>query len=883
MDDRAGTPGIPAGLAAATADRYRIERELGHGGMAMVYLAEDLKHHRQVALKVLRPDLAASLGPERFLREIETTAGLRHPNILPLYDSGAAAGVVYYVMPFIEGESLRDRLLREKQLPLDDALQITREIADALTYAHGRGVVHRDVKPENILLERGHAVVADFGIARALSSASEEHLTRPGMAVGTVPYMSPEQAAGQSEVDGRTDIYALGCVLYEMLAGQPPFTGPTAESIARQHVLAPPPSITNFRPAVPPGVAAALHRALAKTPVDRFATAADFMAALEQKGVAAAPSVSPPRRPRPVVPAMVIALALLSAGALLFWYRSRLTGARESSGPVTIKQVTISQAVEEYPALSADGRRLVFSRDVAGRRQLFLRDLPDGPERQLTQGEYDNIQAIWTPDQQAVLFVRANRPLTRLQPGDVFGQFEGGDIWRRNVESGAEERLVDDAYNPAVASDGRIAFDATRSGTRRIWITDDRGRNAQQVSLDSSEAVSHVLPRWSPDGRRIVYQEIEHTRFDIRVVDVTTRATLSVTDDDFQDVNPVWDQSGRAIYFSSYRAGGMNVWRVPVAINGKPTGPPAQITTGAGQDVQLSMPSSDGRLAFAVLQLNADLWRLPIDSASGRSRGAPEPLVATTREDSRGAWSPDGQSVAFNSDRAGDMNIWIHSLSDGTDRQVTRGPGGDYQPRWSPDGHRLAFFSARGGNADVWVVELADGRLTQLTTTPWLDINPVFSPDSGRIAFQSDRQGRMELWMMNADGTDQRQLSTVGSTGHFEIWAADGGSVLFHPSSGGTAAARLTIADGGLAPLDVKGGSHMSFGPGQRLIADVVGHRQIWVSPLAAEPYTVFEFEDPDIRIDYPMWSPDGRWLLFDRVKPEGGDIWLLERSRPAR
>jgi Tol biopolymer transport system component len=229
------------------------------------------------------------------------------------------------------------------------------------------------------------------------------------------------------------------------------------------------------------------------------------------------------------------------------------------------------------------------------------------------------------------------------------------------------------------------------------------------------------------------------------------------------------------------------------------------------------------------------------------------------------------------------MNIWIHSLSDGTDRQVTRGPGGDYQPRWSPDGHRLAFFSARGGNADVWVVELADGRLTQLTTTPWLDINPVFSPDSGRIAFQSDRQGRMELWMMNADGTDQRQLSTVGSTGHFEIWAADGGSVLFHPSSGGTAAARLTIADGGLAPLDVKGGSHMSFGPGQRLIADVVGHRQIWVSPLAAEPYTVFEFEDPDIRIDYPMWSPDGRWLLFDRVKPEGGDIWLLERSRPAR
>jgi Tol biopolymer transport system component len=324
----------------------------------------------------------------------------------------------------------------------------------------------------------------------------------------------------------------------------------------------------------------------------------------------------------------------------------------------------------------------------------------------------------------------------------------------------------------------------------------------------------------------------------------------------------------------------MNVWRAPVAGDGKPAGPPAQITTGAGQDVQLSVPSADGRLAFTVLQLNADLWRLPVDPATGRPRGAPEPVVATTREDSRGAWSPDSRLIAFNSDRAGDMNIWIHSLADGTDRQITRGPGGDYQPRWSPDGRRLAFFSARGGNADIWVVELAGGRLTQLTTSPWLDINPSFSPDGGRIAFQSDRQGRMEVWVMNADGTGQRQLSTVGSAGHFEVWAADGRSLLFRPTSGGMSAARLTVADGSLAPLSLRGGSHMSFAPGEGLIADVIEHRQVWVSPLGGAPYMVFAFEDPDIRIDYPVWSPDGRWLLFDRLKPEGGDIWLLEQSR---
>jgi Tol biopolymer transport system component len=296
--------------------------------------------------------------------------------------------------------------------------------------------------------------------------------------------------------------------------------------------------------------------------------------------------------------------------------------------------------------------------------------------------------------------------------------------------------------------------------------------------------------------------------------------------------------------------------------------------------VQISVPSSDGRLAFTVLQLNADLWRLPVDPATGRPRGAPEPVVATTREDSRGAWSPDSRLIAFNSDRAGDMNIWIHSLADGTDRQITRGAGGDYQPRWSPDGRRLAFFSARGGNADIWVVDLADGRLTQLTTSPWLDINPSFSPDGARIAFQSDRQGRMEVWVMNADGTGQRQLSTVGSAGHFEIWAADSRSLLFHPASGGMSAARLTVADGRFAPLSIRGGSHMSFGPGEALIADVVGHRQVWVSPPGGQPYMVFEFADPDIRIDYPVWSPDGRWLLFDRLKPEGGDIWLLEQSR---
>ena len=267
-------------LTAALKDRYAIERELGSGGMATVYLAEDLKHHRNVAIKVLRPELAAALGPERFLREIEIAARLNHPHILPLFDSGEADGFLFYVMPYAEGESLRDRLIREKQLPVDDALQISREVADALGFAHSRDVVHRDIKPENILLEAGHAVVADFGIARAISVAGGERLTETGILLGTPHYMSPEQGAGSREVDGRSDVYSLGCVLYEMLAGQPPFTGPTVESVVHQHLTVEAPSVINLRPAVPAEIAGTLARALAKTPADRFSAAAQFADAL---------------------------------------------------------------------------------------------------------------------------------------------------------------------------------------------------------------------------------------------------------------------------------------------------------------------------------------------------------------------------------------------------------------------------------------------------------------------------------------------------------------------------------------------------------------------------------------------------------------------------
>ena len=269
-------------LRAAFADRYRIERELGRGGMATVYLAQDPKHNRRVAIKVLSPELAAALGAERFLREIEIAAGLSHPHILPLYDSGQVDGQLFYVMPHIEGESLRNRLDRERQLPIDDAVRLAQQVAAALDYAHRRDIVHRDIKPENILIHEGHALVADFGIALAVRAAGDERLTATGLSLGTPYYMSPEQAMGDRQIDARSDVYSLGCVLYEMLAGEPPFSGPTAQAVVARILTEQPRKLRSVRENVSVALEGVVAKALARLPADRYATAARFSEAMNR-------------------------------------------------------------------------------------------------------------------------------------------------------------------------------------------------------------------------------------------------------------------------------------------------------------------------------------------------------------------------------------------------------------------------------------------------------------------------------------------------------------------------------------------------------------------------------------------------------------------------
>ncbi|MCH7891381.1 MAG: serine/threonine protein kinase, partial [Gemmatimonadetes bacterium] len=321
----------------ALADRYRLKREIGSGGSATVYLAEDVKHRRQVAVKVLQPELAAVLGGERFVREIEIAAGLRHPHILPLHDSGCVDGVFYYVMPFVEGESLLDKLRREKQLAIGEAVDIAREVADALAYAHARGVVHRDIKPANIMLEAGHAVVTDFGVALLVQTLDSERLTGTGLSLGTAQYMSPEQAAGERQIDGRSDVYSLGCVLYEMLGGDPPFTGSTAQAIVARKMVEAVPSLRVVRDKVPEALERVTLKALERTPADRFRTAAQFAAALaetplEQDDRASRAQTSHPRPPAtetllaPLNPRLRVRSGYVSASNATTVTRSGMTG-----------------------------------------------------------------------------------------------------------------------------------------------------------------------------------------------------------------------------------------------------------------------------------------------------------------------------------------------------------------------------------------------------------------------------------------------------------------------------------------------------------------------------------------------------------------------------
>ncbi len=887
-------------MIGQTVAHYTVLERLGAGGMGVVYKAEDTLLGRLVALKFLSAELAQDADVlERFRREARLASSLNHPNICTIYEIVQQDGQNFIAMEYLQGMPLSS-LIAKKPLDTHRALELGIQVSDALEAAHSIGVIHRDIKPANIFVTaKGQAKVLDFGLAISAErmvrtgtgadaatslGLADLNLTVPGTTIGTVAYMSPEQALGE-ELDARTDLFSLGVVLYEMTTGALPFKGATTAAIFNAIINQPPVQPSRVKPGVPPKLEEIISIALEKSRELRCQSAAELNADLKrlrreiEAGATRTVEVAPQKKERKAALwAVVLLVAVLLGGYLI---HNQFGGNTHSLSATRLEQLTTTGGRHEFPAWAPNGKSIAYSEEIEGFKKILVKPL-QGEPKQLTVGNSDDIQPRWTPDGSQILFVRSNQPRGKLEPGDVFGKYDGGDVWRENITSGKVEKFLDNAFNPSFSPDGKLlAVDASWAGPRRIWIVDGEGHNPQQITSESSEAVDHLEPNWSPDGNNIVFQNLERTKFSIKVVSVAMHRITALTDGRFHDLNPIWSRSGKYIYFSSDRGGGLNIWRIGVSETGQQRSAPQQVTMGSGQDVQLAMSPSGNQLAFSILRQNADLWRLPVSPQTGIPTGDPEEVLASTREDSRGAWSPDNTQIAFNSDRSGDMNIYVHSLLDRSNQQITKGQGGDFQPQWSPNGKQLVFFSSRAGNADIWLVDLAANSLKQLTSDPALEINPFFSPDGSRVAFQSDRSGRLEVWVMNADGSDQRQLTRIGVTGHFLRWSRDGDSVFFRcPCGGKPQTYQVSLRADDPVPInsEIAGGSHMSFSPNYSLVMDVVGHKTLWVTPATTgKPVKVYEFPDGESRIDYPVWSPDGRWVLFDRFRPQGGDIWAIE------
>jgi serine/threonine protein kinase/Tol biopolymer transport system component len=696
-------------LGEALSDRYRIDRELGQGGMATVYLAQDLKHDRKVALKVLKPELAAVLGADRFVVEIKTTASLQHPHILPLFDSGTADGFLYYVMPFIEGETLRDKLNRETQLGVDEAVRIAREVADALHYAHGKGVIHRDIKPENILIQNGRPMVADFGIALAVSAAAGGRMTETGLSLGTPHYMSPEQATADKEITGRSDVYSLASVLYEMLAGQPPHLGGSAQQIIMKIIAEQPQPVTALRKSVPPNVAAALARALEKLPADRFENAKAFADALAnpafgyRTGYAVSTAASGIHRSwNPVTLAMTALAAVLAVFLGVSAFSKQ--GVRRVEQPLIRFALTddptvrIQSTYTRSFAVSPDGRSIVFTGSDSLGERLWIRTI-DNPRARPIPGTELGANAAFSPNGEWIAFVAGLRELkkVRLTGGDVV-PITSFDARTAALSWGANDEIFFEQIGP-------------EDGIQRVPATGGRPELA--------------IP------------------FDTAAGEITQRRPLVLRD------------AGIVVYGSYVEHFGEDATLVMYRL-------------ADGKRVRLGLPGIgplamiDDRLVYS--REDGTLMAVEIDVAGMRTVGRPvplEPRVTAFTTGSAVGLSEGGTLVYRPSDATSVARI---DLVDSSGRNARSLPGefaAQGYLRFSPDGGRLATgiggTGLRSGRPDqrpaydLWVIDVATGEPTRVTSNPVASA-PAWSHDGKRLVYVAVVNGKSELWSVAVDG-----------------------------------------------------------------------------------------------------------------------------------
>jgi serine/threonine-protein kinase len=708
--------GVHDRLAPALADRYHIIRELGAGGMATVYLAEDLRHDRKVALKVLKPELAAVVGAERFVAEIRTTARLQHPHILSLFDSGSAGGSLYYVMPFVDGESLRDRLNRETQLGIAEAVRITRDVADALEYAHRHGVIHRDIKPENILLQDGRPVVADFGIALAISAAAGGRMTETGVSLGTPHYMSPEQATADKDVTGRSDIYSLASVLYEMLAGQPPHVGGSAQQIIMKIIAEPVTPVTQYRKSVPLHVAAAISKALEKLAADRFETAQAFADALGNPAFVTATTsrvgAAAPRRLAGRLIAAATAVALLGLGA----WGGAAVARRDRVTPNVVRfPLRPPPGTEIYLAIKSD---VTFALSPDGSWIAFVARKPDEAINRLYTRRIDQLEATVIPGTEGAL-----SPFFSPDGRTVGFVSAAGIIRRVNIDGGPLQTVT---LEPAVtmsaptwADDGFIVF---LGADNRIHRVNAAGVQAQPVDERTRRIPSPfdtvlAYPFALPGGRSVIATPCLASI--LRGGGLCALAEPVVHDLTTGRDKPLRIQALRGWYADGYlvfltREGA--VFAAPFDPGSQSvTGDPVGVLDRLSQTVMIVAPqvalSASGNIAYLPGVTTPEHIIVQVDR-----RGREDVLVAIPGPYRWPRFSPDQTRIAFGKDR----QIYIHDRRTGTSSAVTS-DGFNQRPTWSPDGRRVAFVSSLPSGSDVWVVP-ADGAEPAKAIAPGKDV-----------------------------------------------------------------------------------------------------------------------------------------------------------------
>ena len=876
-----------ARLQAAFAGRYTIERELGKGGMGTVYRAQDLKHHRAVAVKVLRPEIAATLGVDRFFREIEVAARLHHPHILPLYDSGEADGFFYYVMPFVEGESLRGRLAHSGELPVPDAVRILEEVVDALAHAHAHGVVHRDIKPDNILLSGRHVVITDFGVAKAVSDATgREQLTTAGVTLGTPAYMAPEQAAADPHLDHRVDIYAVGALGYELLTGRPPFTGLTPQEVLAAHVTQAPEPVEQHRPGLSPALAQVVMRCLAKRPADRWQTAEELLAQLEPlvtSGGGTTPTGTQPvaavrRAPRWLKRGIgAVALAILVLGTVLL---ARPKQELLALGKVT--GITFEPGLEIEPAISPDGKLVAYAAGPLSTTRIYLRQPGGRPVALIADSGPAQRRPLWSPDGTRILYET------------------DADLLVMPALGGAPRMMAHGACCAAWSQDGReVAYVRSPRRSRRggerpesIYVTPADGGPSRFVALVSDPH----SPTWSPDGRWLALVS-GNDQFAVGAAEFANKGPsaivlvpaaggmpVPVTDNAALNVSPAWTPGDR-ILFVSNRDGARDVYTVRVTSAGMPVGKPTRLTTGLNAH-SISLSADGRRLAYSAYTSHANVWAIPIPTDGPVSVDRATQVTMGNQTVESMTLSPDGRWLYFDSDRSGNADIYRMPLGGGEPQQLTTSPADDFSPNVSPDGRWVAFHSLRFGTRDIFVMPAEGGEAQRVTDDPGEEGLPIWSPDGRSLSYQlTGTDTRDGLYVIARDESGHwgppRQVWNHPNAGR---WSPDGRALL----SAWTDGISLIPAAGG-PPQQVHGFPDtvnarelaLQWSRDGRTIyfkaSDREGRASFWALPATGgRPRLLVRFEDPtkpSYRLD---WATDGGRFYFT-ISDRQSDIYVAE------